>query len=290
MPDSQALRSYALTDNLAASSGAVFLTGTQALVRLPLMQKRLDEAAGLDTAGFVSGYRGSPLGMVDQQIWKAQKFFDAAKVQFLPAINEDLAATACLGTQRVALDPQRTVEGVFAMWYGKGPGVDRSGDALKHGNVYGSSAQGGVLVVAGDDHGCVSSSMPHQSDVAMQAWSMPVLHPANVAEYLEFGLYGWALSRFSGAWVGFKALSEVVESGMTVDLDAVPLDFVLPVDYRPPESVGSLHVRSVDLPSLGLEERLAAKLEAVRAFAKLNSVDKHIDSSPAATLGIVTVG
>jgi indolepyruvate ferredoxin oxidoreductase len=282
-----ALRDYRLQDNLAATTGAVFLTGTQALVRLLLMQRARDEAAGLQTAGFVSGYRGSPLGMVDQQLWKATKLLDAAGVQFLPAINEDLAATACLGTQRVALDPKRTVDGVAAMWYGKGPGVDRSGDALKHGNVYGSSAQGGVLVVAGDDHGCVSSSMPHQSDMAMQAWSMPVLHPGNVAEYLEFGLYGWALSRFSGAWVGFKALSEVVESGMTVDLDAVPLDFTLPVDLAPPQS---LHVRSVDLPSLALEERLALKLDAVRAFAKINSLDKHIVASPRATLGIVTVG
>jgi indolepyruvate ferredoxin oxidoreductase len=281
------LRDYRLQDNLAATTGAVFLTGTQALVRLLLMQRRADDAAGLKTAGFVSGYRGSPLGMVDQQLWKAKALLDAAGVQFLPAINEDLAATACLGTQRVALDPKRTVDGVTALWYGKGPGVDRSGDALKHGNVYGSSAQGGVLVVAGDDHGCVSSSMPHQSDLAMQAWSMPVLHPGNVAEYLEFGLYGWALSRFSGAWVGFKAISEVVESGMTVDLDAVPLGFTLPVGFAPAQS---LHVRSVDLPSLALEERLAGKLDAVRAFAKINSLDKHIVSSPRATLGIVTVG
>ena len=138
---------------------------------------------------------------------------------FLPAINEELGATAVLGTQRVESDPERTADGVFAMWYGKGPGVDRAGDALKHGNAYGSSPHGGVLVVAGDDHGCVSSSMPHQSDAAMQSWHMPVLAPANVAEYLEFGLYGWALSRFSGNWVGFTALSEVVESGSTVDLD-----------------------------------------------------------------------
>jgi indolepyruvate ferredoxin oxidoreductase len=291
------LRDYRLADNLAAERGTVFLTGTQALVRLLLMQRRLDDAAGLKTAGFVSGYRGSPLGMVDQQLWKAKKALDAAGVQFLPAINEDLAATACLGTQRVALDPRRTVDGVYALWYGKGPGVDRSGDALKHGNVYGSSAQGGVLVVAGDDHGCVSSSMPHQSDLAMQAWSMPVLHPANVAEYLEFGLYGWALSRFSGAWVGFKAISEVVESAMTVDLDAVPLDFTLPPDFCPvqplpagPKGTHSLHVRAVDLPSLALEERLALKLDAVRGFARLNSVDKHVVASPRATLGIVTVG
>jgi indolepyruvate ferredoxin oxidoreductase len=295
-PPAPALRDYKLADNLGATRGAVFLTGTQALVRLPLMQRRLDAARGLKTAGFVSGYRGSPLGMVDQQLWKAKAFLDEAGVQFLPAINEDLAATACLGTQRVALDPKRTVDGVAAMWYGKGPGVDRSGDALKHGNAYGASPLGGVLVVAGDDHGCVSSSMPHQSDLAMQAWSMPVLHPANVAEYLEFGLYGWALSRFCGAWVGFKAISEVVESAMTVDLDALPLDFTAPIDFVSPLPAGlqgplsGLHVKAVDLPSLEIEARLAAKLDAVRAFAKLNSVDKHIVSSPNATLGIVTVG
>ncbi|MCE4556373.1 indolepyruvate ferredoxin oxidoreductase family protein [Pelomonas cellulosilytica] len=285
MPDT--LRPYQLSDNLKADSGAVFLTGTQALVRLLLAQKRLDESAGLNTAGFVSGYRGSPLGMVDQQLWKAKPLLDAAHIEFLPAINEDLAATACLGVQRVALDPQRTADGVFAMWYGKGPGVDRSGDALKHGNVYGTSPQGGVLVVCGDDHGCVSSSTPHQSDLALQAWSMPVVHPANVAEYLEFGLYGWALSRFSGAWVGFKAISEVVESGMTVDLDAVPLDFEHSIDFTPPTN---LHIRAVDLPSLELESRLSHKLDAVKAFARVNSIDKHIVTSPAATLGIVTVG
>ena len=282
-----ALRDYRLADNLGADGGTVFLTGTQALVRLPLMQRARDQRAGLETAGFVSGYRGSPLGMVDQQMWKAKARLDAAGVQFLPAINEDLAATACLGTQRVALDPARQVDGVFAMWYGKGPGVDRAGDALKHGNAYGSAKTGGVLAVCGDDHGCVSSSMPHQSDLAAQAFGMPVLHPGNVAEYLEFGLYGWALSRFSGAWVAFKAISEVVESGMTVDLDAVPIDFELPVEHRPPVD---LHIRSVDLPSLAIEERIAHKLDAVRAFAKVNALDKHIVVSPRATLGIVTVG
>ncbi|MEI7443734.1 MAG: indolepyruvate ferredoxin oxidoreductase family protein, partial [Burkholderiales bacterium] len=284
------LAGYALSDALRADTGRVFLTGTQALVRLPLMQRALDTRRGLATAGFVSGYRGSPLGMVDQQMWKAKALLAEADVEFLPAINEDLAATACLGTQRVALDPQRRVEGVFAMWYGKGPGVDRAGDALKHGHVFGSSPQGGVLVVAGDDHGCVSSSMPHQSDLAMQAWSMPVLHPANVAEYLEFGLYGWALSRFSGAWVGFKAISEVVESAMTVDLDRVAIDFEDPVDWALPPGIDGLHVRAGDLPSLGLEARLAAKLDAVRAFARLNSIDRHVVATPAATLGIVTVG
>jgi indolepyruvate ferredoxin oxidoreductase len=248
---------YKLSDSLWATSGAVFLTGTQALIRILLMQRQRDAARGLGTQGFISGYRGSPLGMVDQAIWKAGKGFEEAGIRFVPAINEELAATQVLGTQRVESDPERTVEGVFAMWYGKGPGVDRAGDALKHGNAYGSSPHGGVLVVAGDDHGCVSSSMPHQSDLTMQSWHMPVVAPANVAEYLEFGLYGWALSRFSGSWVGFTALSEVVESGSTVDLDetnarvaawrsgdavARETGFVAPAD--------GLHYRWPDLPSL----------------------------------------
>jgi len=212
---------YRLSDSLWGGSGAIFLTGTQALVRLMLMQRQRDAMAGLDTRGFISGYRGSPLGMVDQAVWKAGRKIEESGVRFLPAINEELAATAVLGTQRVEADPERTCAGVFAMWYGKGPGVDRAGDALKHGNAYGASPRGGVLMVAGDDHGCVSSSMPHQSDQAFQAWHAPVLAPANLADYLEFGLYGWSLSRFSGNWVGFTALSEVVESGATVDLDLV---------------------------------------------------------------------
>jgi indolepyruvate ferredoxin oxidoreductase len=283
-----AVRPYELADGLRAASGSVWLTGTQALVRL--MQRERDRAAGWCAAGFVSGYRSSPLGMVDQQMWKARALLDAAGVQFLPAINEDLAATACLGAQRVALDPQRRVDGVYALWYDKGPGVDRAGDALKHGHVFGSSAKGGVLVVCGDDHGCVSSSMPHQSDLALAHFGMPVLHPANVAEYLEFGLHGWALSRFSGAWVGFKAISEVVESGMTVDLDALPAHFDLPVPAAAFDAGKDLHVRRADLPSLELEARAARKLDAVRAFARFNPVDKLVVPSPRATLGIVTVG
>jgi len=297
MPAPLARPDYALADNLAAKAGSVFLTGTQALIRLPLMQHALDAAAGCRSNGFISGYRGSPLGMVDQQAWKAAKQLDAAGVRFLPAINEELGATAVLGTQRVESDPERTAEGVYAMWYGKGPGVDRAGDALKHGNAYGSSPHGGVLVIAGDDHGCVSSSMPHQSDAAMQSWHMPFVAPANVAEYLEFGLYGWALSRFSGNWVGLTALSEVVESGSTVDLDETnarvaawkgageverATNFVRAAD--------GLHYRWPDLPSLKIEERLHAKLDAVRAFARINSIDREIVVANAATVGIVTCG
>jgi indolepyruvate ferredoxin oxidoreductase len=279
---------YRLEHNLRADHGTVFLTGIQALVRLPLMQAALDRARGITSAGFISGYRGSPLGGLDQALWGAQALLKDNRIDFLPAINEELGATAVLGSQQVEGDPQRTVAGVFGMWYGKGPGVDRAGDALKHGNAYGASPHGGVLVVAGDDHGCVSSSMPHQSDVAMQAWSMPVIHPGNVAEYIEFGLYGWALSRFSGNWVGFKALSEVVESGMTVDLDQIRTEFPPPGDYVPPP--GGLHYRWPDLPSLVIEQRLAAKLDAVRAFARGNSIDRWICPAPVADLGIVTVG
>src|SRR4029077_13385855 len=157
----------------------------------------------------------------DLELWRAKKFLAERRIEFLPAVNEDLAATAVLGSQQVETNPKREVDGVFGMWYGKGPGVDRAGDAIKHGNAYGSSPHGGGLVVAGDDHGCVSSSMPHQSDLLFQAFHMPIVAPANVAEYLEFGLYGWALSRYSGNWVGLTALSEVVESGATVDLDAI---------------------------------------------------------------------
>jgi len=288
---------YKLSDSLWAKSGQIFLTGTQALIRLMLMQRQRDAAAGLDTRGFISGYRGSPLGMVDQAVWKAGKKFEEQGLRFLPAINEELGATAVLGTQRVEADPDRTAQGVFAMWYGKGPGVDRAADALKHGNAYGASPHGGVLMVAGDDHGCVSSSMPHQSDQAFQAWHAPIVSPASVAEYLEFGLYGWALSRFSGNWVGFTALSEVVESGSTVDLDLVnarvatwqSADTVRELTgYTPPAD--GLHYRWPDLPSLKIEQRLHAKLEAVRAFARVNSIDRMIVDAPRATVGIVTAG
>ncbi len=298
-PGSTALRrpDYRLTDNLWARDGQVFMTGTQALVRLPLMQRWRDEAAGLDTRGFVSGYRGSPLGMVDQQIWKAGPKWKEAGLEFVPAVNEELAATQVLGTQRVESDAQKTCDAVFAMWYGKGPGVDRAGDAIKHGNAYGSSPHGGVLVVAGDDHGCVSSSMPHQSDPLFQAYHMPVVAPATVAEHLEFGLYGWQLSRFSGNWVGLTSLSEVVECGATVDLDAVNArvagwrtnDEVAARTAHLPPAQG-LHYRWPDFPSLQIEERLAAKMRAVAAFSAVNSIDRHVIESPRATVGIVTCG
>ncbi|MGZ2258826.1 indolepyruvate ferredoxin oxidoreductase family protein [Roseobacter sp. A03A-229] len=278
--------SYALQDRYSKTSGRVFLTGTQALVRIMLDQARRDRAAGRRTAGLVSGYRGSPLGGVDQEMWRTADALTAQGIRFLAAVNEDLGATAILGAQQASLDPACEVEGVFSMWYGKGPGVDRSGDALKHGNAYGSSPKGGVLVVAGDDHGCVSSSMPHQSDVAFMAWFMPTLNPASVAEYQAFGEYGFALSRFSGTWVGFKAISETVESGQSVEL--VP-DRV----FRQPEFVappGGLHVRVADLPSPGIETRIRAKLDAVQAFAEANPIDHAVYGIAGARFGFVTTG
>jgi indolepyruvate ferredoxin oxidoreductase len=278
--------SYRLEDRYARRSGRVFLTGTQALVRIALDQARRDHAAGLKTGGFISGYRGSPLGGLDLELWRNRKLIDAAGIRFLPAVNEDLAATAVLGSQQVETNPDAAVDGVFAMWYGKGPGVDRAGDALKHGNAYGSSPHGGVLVVAGDDHGCVSSSMPHQSDVAFMAWFMPTLNPASVGEYLAFGEWGYALSRFSGMWVGFKAISESVESAASVELGP-DRAFVLP-DLQLP--AGGLHYRWPDLPGPQIEERMEAKKQAVFAFAEANPIDRHVYEVRDARFGIVTTG
>ena len=277
---------YRLEDRYLKQTGRVFMTGTQALVRVAFDQARRDKAAGVDTAGFISGYRGSPLGGVDLELWRAKKLVEEHRIEFLPAVNEDLAATAVLGSQQVETDPERTVQGVFGLWYGKGPGVDRAGDALKHGNAYGSSPNGGVLVIAGDDHGCVSSSMPHQSDVAFMAWFMPTLNPSTVAEYLEFGEYGYALSRFSGMWVGFKAISETVEAAASVEL--VPSRRFATPDFAPPP--GGLHYRWPDLPGPQIEERMEAKKHAVLAFAEANPIDRHIYVVPHATYGIVTTG
>jgi len=279
-------QTYKLEDRYDQNAGRVYLTGTQALVRIMLDQARRDQAAGRNTAGFVSGYRGSPLGALDMELWRQRARLEKARIEFLPAVNEDLGATAVLGAQQAALDPACEVEGVFSMWYGKGPGVDRSGDALKHGNAYGSSPMGGVLVVAGDDHGCVSSSMPHQSDVAFMAWFMPTLNPSSIAEYLEFGAYGIALSRFSGTWVGFKAISETVEAAQSIE---IPKDrvFIQPDFVAPP---GGLHVRRSDMPSPEIETRIGAKLNAVEAFVEANPIDRRIYDIDNARFGIVTTG
>ncbi len=288
--DAVRLEDYALDDGYGRPAGRVWLTGIRALVRLMLEQRRLDRARGLRTAGFVSGYRGSPLAGFDKELERARQWLEAEDVRFEPAINEALAATACMGAQQVEACSDARVDGVFALWYGKGPGVDWAGDAIKHANAYGTSPHGGVLAVAGDDHGAVSSTMSHQSDHTFAAWSLPVLHPASVEDYLPFGLYGFALSRFTGAWVGFKAISETVESARAVELPGEWPQFREPKDFLPPP--GGLHFRWNDPPSVAIEHRLLVKLEAARRFAGANPgiVDRMVVRSERARLGIVTVG
>jgi indolepyruvate ferredoxin oxidoreductase len=282
------LDNYTLEDRYIRERGRVYLTGIQALVRLPMMQRQRDQAAGLNTGGFISGYRGSPLGMYDNALWSAKKFLTSNNIHFKPGLNEDLAATAVWGTQQVNLFQGATVDGVFAIWYGKGPGVDRSMDPIKHGNAAGSAPNGGVLVLAGDDHGCQSSTLPHQSEQVFQAALVPVLNPATVQEYIDFGLLGFAMSRYSGCWIGFKAISETVESGASVNIDPDNLKVVIPTDFEIPP--GGLNIRNPD-PPMEQEKRLHLfKLEAVKAFARANAIDKLVFDPPKPRIGIMTTG
>ena len=207
-----------LDDKYVLETGRVLMTGVQALVRLPLMQRQRDQAAGLNTAGFISGYRGSPLGTYDQTLWKAKSHLKQHHITFQPGLNEDLAATSLWGTQQVNMFEGAQYDGVFGIWYGKGPGVDRCGDVFRHANAAGTSPFGGVLAIAGDDHGAKSSSLPHQTEHIFKAVMMPVLAPSGVQEYLDFGIHGFALSRFSGCWVALKAVADTVESGAIVDV------------------------------------------------------------------------
>ena len=282
------LLNVTLEDKYALASGRVYLSGTQALVRLPIMQRQRDLSAGLNTAGFVSGYRGSPLGGVDRESWRAQKFLDDNHIVFKPGVNEDLAATAIWGTQQLNLFEGAKYDGVFAMWYGKGPGVDRSGDVFKHGNYAGTSKQGGVLVVAGDDPVCKSSTLPSQTEYAFMDAQIPVLNPSNVQEILDFGLIGWALSRYSGCWIALKTIPETVDASASVFVDPGRVPIVLPEDFEMPP--GGLHVRFPD-PPLEQEERLQRhKLYAALAFARANKLDKVVIDSPDARFGIATTG
>lgn len=277
-----------LDDKYTAESGTVFLTGTQALVRLPMTQMRRDHAAGLNTAGFISGYRGSPLGGYDQQLVKARKHLDRHGIVFRPGLNEDLAATAVWGSQQVHLSPGAKKDGVVGLWYGKGPGVDRCGDVFKHANAAGSAALGGVLAIAGDDHTCKSSSIPHQSDHAFISALMPMLYPSSVHEFLEMGLLGIAMSRFSGCWVGFKVISETVEISSAVDLAQESRQFVLPTDFTLPAD--GLNLRWPDPPLVQDERLQERKGYAAVAFARANRVDLTIFDAPRARLGIVASG
>ena len=282
------LAAVGLDDKYTADTGRVFLTGTQALVRLPMMQRRRDAADGFDTACFVSGYRGSPLGGLDRELWRAGGFLDTHHIRFQPGVNEDLAATAVWGSQQAGLSPGARYDGVFGMWYGKGPGVDRSGDVIKHGNLAGSSRHGGVLLLAGDDHLCKSSTTAHQSEFAFVDASIPVLHPAGVQEIVDFGLYGWALSRYSGCWVALKLVTDLVDSSASVAIDPGRVDIVLPTDFALPAD--GLNIRWPD-NATDQEDRLRRyKLDAARAFVRANGLDRVVLDAPRRRLGIVTTG
>lgn len=279
--------SVTLDDKYKKEHGRVFMSGLQALVRLPMIQAARDKAAGLNTGGFISGYRGSPLGNYDQELWRAKKLLEERNIVFLPGINEDLAATAVWGTQQVPLRPGAKVEGVFGIWYGKGPGLDRSMDVLKHANAAGTSPHGGVLAIVGDDHGAKSSTLPHQSDHNFQAAFMPFLYPASVHEYVEYGLLGIAMSRFSGCWVGFKATADTVETSATVDLANEWREIIIP-EFEMPE--GGLHIRLGDIWREEDSRLQLYKGFAAQAFAKANKIDKVIWDSPRPRLGIISAG
>lgn len=276
-----------LDSKYTATEGRAFMTGTQALVRLPLVQRRRDGGAGLNTAGYISGYRGSPLGGYDTALWRAQDHLDEHHIKFQAGVNEDIAATACWGSQQVGLWEGANYDGVFAIWYGKGPGVDRSGDALKHGNMAGSSPHGGVLVLAGDDHGAKSSTTAHQSEQAFVAAMIPVLYPASVQEYLDYGLFGIAMSRFSGAWTGIKCVGDVVEGSANVSLDPQRVEINIP-DFDFPDD--GVHLRWPDGPVDQERRMISVKLKAVQAFVKANALDRVSHSTEKKSLGIISSG
>ena len=282
------LAAVSLDDKYAARSGEVYMTGTQALVRLPMMQHLRDRAAGLDTACLISGYRGSPLGNFDRALWQARPFLERHGVLFQPGVNEDLAATALWGTQQVGLFPGAKHDGVFAIWYGKGPGVDRTMDVFKHANNAGTAAHGGVLALAGDDHVCASSTTAHQSEFDFMSAAMPVLNPAGVQEFLDFGLHGWGLSRYAGLWVGFICIAETVDSSAVVSVDPHRVAIAAPDGEGLPP--GGLNIRWPDTP-LDQEERLLEhKLDAARAYGRANRLDRAVIDGPGRRLGIVTTG
>jgi len=277
-----------LDDKYSLDTGRAFMTGIEALVRLPILQHQRDLERGLNTACFISGYRGSPIGGLDQALWKAKRFTEKHNIHFLPGVNEDLAMTSVWGSQQVGLFAGAKYDGVFGMWYGKGPGLDRSMDVLKHANAFGTAPYGGVLAVVGDDHACKSSTLPHQSDHMFIGATVPVLNPADVQEVLDLGVLGWELSRYSGCWVGLKAITENMDAAISAEIDPGRVQVVIPEDYTLPED--GVHTRWPDTP-MAQEERLQRhKIYAARAFARANNVNRIEIDSDNPRLGIITTG
>ncbi len=276
-----------LESRYASSEGWFYMTGMQALVRLPIQQRLRDAAAGLNTGGYISGYRGSPLGRYDIELWRAGPLLESHNIVFRPGLNEDLAATAIWGAQHLTSFPGATVDGVFGIWYGKGPGVDRSGDALRHANFTGVSPKGGVIALAGDDHGAKSSTAVNFSDTSFIAVGMPVLYPSNTQELIDFGLHGIAMSRFSGCWVGVKVVTDVAEGGGTV---YVGLDSpAIAIPERPSNPPGGVGARAIDMP-VAQEERLYNhKLPAALAYARANALNRIVGGANA-RVGVVGAG
>ncbi|WP_157015702.1 indolepyruvate ferredoxin oxidoreductase family protein [Mesorhizobium xinjiangense] len=282
------LHDVSLDDKFDLSKERIFVSGAQAIVRMLLMQRALDRRAGLDTAGFVSGYRGSPLGGLDQQLWRAKTALSDANIVFQPGLNEELAATACWGAQQTELLGEGKHDGVFSVWYGKGPGVDRSGDVFRHANLAGSSKHGGVLALMGDDHTAESSTNAHATEFLFVDTMIPILNPAGVQEMVDYGLYGFAMSRFAGTWAAVKCVKDNIESTASVDVTLDRLKIELPEFDMPP---GGLNIRH-ELDQLGQEARLHEhKRAAAAAFIRANGLNRIVYSGGRkAKLGIITVG
>ncbi|MCW2240495.1 indolepyruvate ferredoxin oxidoreductase family protein [Azospirillum canadense] len=277
-----------LDDKYVAENGRIFVNGTQALVRLALEQAKRDRGAGLCTSGFITGYRGSPLGNLDLELTKHRSMIEARNITFQPGVNEDLAATALWGTQQIHLFEKPLVDGVFGLWYGKGPGVDRTGDAFRHANLAGTSPTGGVLVLAGDDHTCKSSTTSHQSEYALVDAMIPILAPSTVDELIEYGLHGWKLSRYSGCWAAMKVTADHTDRTVSLQLDSAPPPIVLPTDHELPP--GGLGIRWPDTPQEQEARLHLHKIPAVRAYLRANRLDRTVFAATRARLGIVTVG
>ncbi len=283
------LADVSLDDKYDLKCSRTYMSGTQALIRLTLMQHERDQREGLNTAGYITGYRGSPVGGVDQQFERAEPHLEPRNIKFQAGLNEDLAATAVWGTQQAEMRGEGLYDGVFSLWYGKGPGVDRSGDVLRHGNLAGTSPNGGVLVLMGDDHTCESSTTAHQSEFALVDAMIPILNPAGVQELIDYGLYGWAMSRYSGCWVGLKAVKDTIEVTGTIDASLDRIKIKQPQDFTKPE--GGLSIRPFD-PPLDQEARLHDyKHCAVQAFARANGLDKQIfGGGKTPKIGVVSAG
>ena len=285
----QALESVSLDDKYTLPTGRAFMSGVQALVRLPMLQRARDAAAGLDTAGFISGYRGSPLGTYDQSLQAAKKHLAAQNIVFQPGVNEELGATAVWGTQQLDLFPQQKKhDGVFGIWYGKGPGVDRCLDVFKHANMAGTARHGGVIAIAGDDHVAKSSTAAHQSDHVFKACGFPTFFPSSVQDILDMGLHAFAMSRFAGVWTGMKTIQDIVESSSSVDVSADRVKIVLPEDFAMPP--GGLHIRWPD-PPLEQEARLMDyKWYAALAYVRANRLNHNVIATPNDRFGIIASG